>query len=97
MKPHLYVCLLALPLSLCAQGTPEAPVVTASGPHTSTWSWTETAWDELGRPVTNEHSYIETATGLNFFSPDSQQYDARCRRSNPRAKALSWRGEANTG
>jgi hypothetical protein len=66
MKPYLYVCLLALPLSLCAQGTPEAPVVTPSGPHSSIWSWTETAWDELGRPVTNEHSYLEVATGLNF-------------------------------
>jgi hypothetical protein len=59
MRPYLYVCLLALPLSLWAQGTPEAPIITASGPHSSTWTWTETGWDDLGQPVTTEHNRLK--------------------------------------
>jgi PAS domain-containing protein len=53
----------------------QSPVVTPSGPHSSTWTWTETGWDDLGQPVTNEHSYIEVATALNFLSPVTQQWE----------------------
>jgi len=51
------------------------PVITESGPHHSVWTWTTTDSDELGQPVTNEHSYIEVATALNFLSPVTQQYE----------------------
>ena len=51
------------------------PVITESGPHHSVWTWTTTDPDELGQPVTNEHSYNEVATGLNFLSPVTQQWE----------------------
>ena len=69
------MCLLALPLCARTQGTPEAPILAESGPHHSVWTWTTTDWDELGQPVTNDHSYIEIATGLNFLSPVTQQWE----------------------
>jgi hypothetical protein len=62
MRLHRYACLLALPLSLCAQGTPAAPVITESGPHCSVWSWTETRWDDQAQPAATDHSYIEIIT-----------------------------------
>jgi hypothetical protein len=52
MKLHLCICLRGLPFSLLGQGTPEAPVISDSGPHHSVWTWTETGWDDLGQPVT---------------------------------------------
>ena len=75
MNPILTTCLLVLPLSLWAQGTPEAPVTAESGPHHSVWTWTTTDPDELGQPVTAEHSYVEVATGLNVLNPATQRWE----------------------
>jgi len=75
MNPILTTCLLVLPLSLWAQGTPEAPVLAEAGPHHSVWTWTTTDPDELGQPVTAEHSYVEVATGLNVLNPATQRWE----------------------
>lgn len=65
MKQHLYVCLLALPLSLWAQGTPGAPLVLETGPHHRVLRVTES--DEAGQPAVR--SWIELGTGPPHFLP----------------------------
>jgi hypothetical protein len=75
MKPYHYVCLLALPFGIWAQGTPEAPVVAEAGPHSRVLQWTTTELDEAGNPVTSSHSVTELATGLNWRNPNTDQWE----------------------
>ena len=67
MKAPLLTCLLSLPLSLWAQGTPEAPVIVDAGPHHTVWQRVSLATDEQGQSVPITNTWTELGTGLNWL------------------------------
>jgi len=75
MKPPLYTCLLVLPLSLWAQGIPEAPVILEAGPHHRILSWSTTEPAEAGNDVSLPHQVTELADGLHWLNPLTGQYE----------------------
>ena len=75
MRPHLYACLLALPLSLWGQEAPEPTLSTAQGdsfpgdigPHHRVHAWTTTERDAAGQVREVLHRVVEIASGMHYW------------------------------
>jgi len=75
MKSYHYLCLLALPLGLWAQGTFEAPAVTDIGPNHRVLSWNSVELDSAGNEIVVPHEVIALGDAIHWLNPLTGQYE----------------------